>query len=133
VLLLEARSGSQVPTLRRRVDRVDELIYREIAERRGAEDVEQRDDVLSFDRRPPRGRQPDVTGRDELLCCWSPATDYGDLALLGDRALQPQPGQARAPARQVLAGREEYLTRRSRNPTAAPGDLDRPAQAHRVS
>ena len=37
-----------VSAFRRRIDRVDELIYREIAERRRAEDMAERDDVLSM-------------------------------------------------------------------------------------
>jgi cytochrome P450 len=59
-----------VAAFRRRIDRVDELIYGEIAERRRAGDVEQRDDVLSMlvgahheDGSPMR----DEEMRDELL------------------------------------------------------------------
>jgi len=37
-----------ISAFRRRIDRVDELIYREIAERRRAGDIEERDDVLSM-------------------------------------------------------------------------------------
>jgi len=55
---------------RRRIDRVDELIYREIAERRGADDVEDRDDVLSMlvaARHEDGSPMSDVEIRDELL------------------------------------------------------------------
>ncbi len=45
---------------RRRIERVDELIQREISERRTAADLAEREDVLSMlVAAPPRGRQPD--------------------------------------------------------------------------
>ncbi|MGE5282685.1 MAG: cytochrome P450 [Chloroflexota bacterium] len=60
----------RLAAFRRRLDRVDALIYREIAERRRAEDLEQRDDILSMlvaarheDGTPMR----DEEMRDELL------------------------------------------------------------------
>jgi cytochrome P450 len=48
VLLVGPDHVRRVPAFRRRIERVDELIHREIAERRAAEDLEQRDDVLSL-------------------------------------------------------------------------------------
>jgi len=55
---------------RRRIDRVDQLIYSEIAERRGAEDVGDRDDVLSMlvaARHEDGSPMRDEEIRDELL------------------------------------------------------------------
>lgn len=55
---------------RRRIDRVDALIYREIAERRRAEDLEERDDVLSLlvaARHEDGSPMRDEEMRDELL------------------------------------------------------------------
>ncbi|HEX7245758.1 MAG TPA: cytochrome P450 [Solirubrobacterales bacterium] len=55
---------------RRRIDRVDALIYREIAERRRAEDLEERDDVLSMlvaARHEDGSPMSDEEMRDELL------------------------------------------------------------------
>jgi cytochrome P450 len=55
---------------RRRIDRVDQLIYSEIAERRGADDVGERDDVLSMlvaARHEDGGPMRDEEIRDELL------------------------------------------------------------------
>ncbi len=48
VLLVGPSRVTRIPFYRRRVDRVDRLIYREIDARRRAEDLEERDDVLSM-------------------------------------------------------------------------------------
>jgi cytochrome P450 len=55
---------------RRRIDRVDALIYQELAERRRAEDLEERDDVLSLlvgARHEDGSPMSDEEMRDELL------------------------------------------------------------------
>ena len=55
---------------RRRVERVDTLLYREIAERRRAEDLDQRDDILSMligARHEDGSPMSDEEMRDELL------------------------------------------------------------------
>jgi len=60
----------RLPWFRRRIERVDELIYREIAERRRAEDLEQRDDILSLlvaARHEDGSPMSDGEMRDELL------------------------------------------------------------------
>jgi len=70
VILIGPNRIRHIPAFRRRVDRVDELIYREIAERRAAEDVEQRDDVLSMliaARHEDGSPMRDEEMRDELL------------------------------------------------------------------
>src|SRR5689334_971635 len=48
ILLLGPERLRRLASFRRRIDRVDELIYREIAERRAVADVAERDDVLSM-------------------------------------------------------------------------------------
>jgi len=60
----------RLPAFRRRIDRVDELIYREIDERRRAEDLEERDDILSLlvaARHEDGSPMSDEEMRDELL------------------------------------------------------------------
>ena len=91
---------------------------------------------LDAGRRPPRGRQPDERRRDARRAA-HPARrrprDDGDLALLGGRAARPPPGQARAPARRGRRGPRGVPDRDDPGDAApAPGDLDRPAQAHRA-
>jgi len=59
-----------LPPFRRRIDRVDRLIHAEIAERRGAEDLAERDDVLSMlvaARHEDGSPMSDAEIRDELL------------------------------------------------------------------
>jgi len=61
---------SRIPSFRRRIRRVDELIGRELAERRSAADLEQRDDVLSLlltARHEDGSPMSDAEIRDELL------------------------------------------------------------------
>jgi cytochrome P450 len=48
LLLVGPNRVRGISAFRKRIDRVDELIYREIAERRRAGDIEERDDVLSM-------------------------------------------------------------------------------------
>ena len=60
----------RLAAFRRRIDRVDALIYSEIAERRRAEDLEQRDDILSLlvaARHEDGTPMSDEEMRDELL------------------------------------------------------------------
>jgi cytochrome P450 family 135 len=59
-----------IPSFRRRIDRVDELIHAEIRERRGAEDIEERDDILSMlvaARHEDGSPMSEAEIRDELL------------------------------------------------------------------
>jgi cytochrome P450 len=59
-----------IPSFRRRIDRVDELIHAEIRERRGAEDIEERDDILSLlvaARHEDGSPMSEAEIRDELL------------------------------------------------------------------
>jgi cytochrome P450 len=60
----------RIPSFRRRIERVDELLHREIAERRGAGDVEERDDILSLlvaARHDDGSPMSEAEMRDELL------------------------------------------------------------------
>jgi cytochrome P450 family 135 len=103
-----------VSAFRRRIDRVDELIYREIAERRLAEDLEERDDVLSMmigatheDGSP----MSDVEIRDELLTLLVAGheTTATSLAWAVERLVR-SPDKLERLRAEVGEGRDEYLT-----------------------
>jgi cytochrome P450 len=103
-----------VSAFRKRIDRVDELIYREIAERRAAGDVEERDDVLSMlvgahheDGSPMR----DEEMRDELLTLLVAGheTTATSLAWAIERLVR-HPEKLERLRAEVSEGREEYLT-----------------------
>jgi cytochrome P450 family 135 len=99
---------------RRRIGRVDELIYREIAERRTAEDVEERDDVLSMlvaARHEDGSPMSDEEMRDELLTLLVAGheTTATSLAWAVER-LTRNPDKLERLRTEVHEGREEYLT-----------------------
>ncbi len=103
-----------VSPFRQRIDRVDELIYREIAERRRAEDLEERDDVLSMmigatheDGSP----MSDVEIRDELLTLLVAGheTTATSLSWAVERLVR-SPDKLDRLRSEVGEGREEYLT-----------------------
>ena len=137
VLMIGPNRIRKFGPFRRRVDRVDELIYREIAERRAAADVEQRDDVLSMlvaarhedggraeraseiagsdereraKRNGGRGMR-DEEMRDELLTLLVAGheTTATSLAWAVER-LSRNPSKLERLRAEVLEGREEYLT-----------------------
>jgi cytochrome P450 family 135 len=69
-LLIGPRRITRVPYFRRRIERVDRLIHAEIAERRRAGDLEERDDVLSMliaARHEDGSPMSDEEMRDELV------------------------------------------------------------------
>jgi cytochrome P450 len=114
LLLLGPTRVRRFPPFRRRVDRVDELIYREIAERRAAEDVEQRDDVLSMliaARHEDGSPMRDEEMRDELLTLLVAGheTTATSLSWAIER-LSRNPEKLERLRAEVLEGREEYLT-----------------------
>ncbi len=114
LLLLGPSRVRKFPPFRRRVDRVDELIYREIAERRAAEDVEQRDDVLSMliaARHEDGSSMRDEEMRDELLTLLVAGheTTATSLSWAIER-LSRNPDKLERLRAEVLEGREEYLT-----------------------
>jgi cytochrome P450 len=70
VLMVGPDRITRLPAFRRRIDRVDELIGREIAERRAVEDLAERDDILSMlvaARHEDGSPMSDAEIRDELL------------------------------------------------------------------
>ena len=137
LLLLGPTRVRRFPPFRRRVDRVDELIYREIAERRAVEDLEQRDDVLSMliaarhedggsaeraseiagDDERERAKRDSGRGmrdeemRDELLTLLVAGheTTATSLSWAIER-LARNPDKLERLRAEVLEGREEYLT-----------------------
>jgi cytochrome P450 family 135 len=114
LLLLGPSRVRKFPPFRRRVDRVDELIYREIAERRAAADVEERDDVLSMliaARHEDGSPMRDEEMRDELLTLLVAGheTTATSLSWAIER-LSRNPDKLERLRAEVLEGREEYLT-----------------------
>jgi cytochrome P450 len=114
LLLVGPNRVRGIPAFRRRIDRVDELIYREIAERRRAGDVEERDDVLSMmiaahheDGSPMR----DEEMRDELLTLLVAGheTTATSLSWAVERLVR-HPEKLERLRTEVSDGREEYLT-----------------------
>src|SRR5215218_7818730 len=104
VLMVGPDRVNMIPAFRRRVARVDALIGREIGERRDAEDLAERDDVLSLmlqARHEDGSPMSDAEIRDELLT----------LLVAGHEttatALSWKLERLRA---EVLDGEEEYLT-----------------------
>jgi cytochrome P450 len=70
VVLVGPRRVRRVPWFRRRIERVDRLIYREIAERRRSQDLGERDDILSLlaaARHEDGSPMSEEEMRDELL------------------------------------------------------------------
>jgi len=99
---------------RRRMDRVDELIYREIAERRRTGDVEQRDDILSMlvaARHEDGSPMSDEEMRDELLTLLVAGheTTATSLSWAVERLVR-HPEKLERLRAEVIEGREEYLT-----------------------
>ena len=102
-----------IPALRRRIDRVDAAIYREIAERRAAEDVAERDDILSMmiGASHEDGSPMSEEMRDELLTLLVAGheTTATSLAWAVER-LTRNPDKLERLRAEVSEGREEYLT-----------------------
>jgi cytochrome P450 len=99
---------------RRRIERVDRLIHREIAERRRAGDLEQRDDILSLlvgARHEDGSPMRDEEMRDELLTLLVAGheTTATSLAWAVER-LSRHPEKLDRLRAEVEAGSEDYLT-----------------------
>jgi cytochrome P450 len=114
VLLVGPNRVRRLGAFRRRIERVDRLIYREIAERRRAGDLEQRDDILSMlvgasheDGSPMR----DEEMRDELLTLLVAGheTTATSLAWAVERLSRHQEKLDRL-RNEVATGSEDYLT-----------------------
>ncbi len=103
-----------VAAFRKRIERVDELIYREIAERRRADDIAERDDVLSLlvgAHHEDSSPMSDEEIRDELLTLLVAGheTTATSLAWAVERLVR-HPEKLERLRAEVAEGREEYLT-----------------------
>jgi cytochrome P450 len=99
---------------RRRMERVDELIHREIAERRRSGDVEERDDILSMlvaARHEDGSPMSEEEMRDELLTLLVAGheTTATSLSWAVERLVR-HPEKLERLRAEVGEGREEYLT-----------------------
>jgi cytochrome P450 len=102
------------PPFRRRIDRVDALIYREIAERRRADDLEERDDILSMliaARHEDGSPMRDEEMRDELLTLLVAGheTTATSLSWAVERLVR-HPEKLERLRGEVAAGEDAYLT-----------------------
>jgi cytochrome P450 family 135 len=102
------------PPFRRRIERVDALLYREIAERRRAGDLEERDDILSMlvaARHEDGSPMSDEEMRDELLTLLVAGheTTATSLAWAVERLVH-HPEKLERLRAEVEAGSDAYLT-----------------------
>jgi cytochrome P450 family 135 len=114
VLLIGPDRVRRISAFRRRIERVDELIYREIAARRSAGDLEERDDVLSLlvsARHEDGSPMSDSEMRDELLTLLVAGheTTATSLAWAVERLCRHPEKLARL-REEVEAGPDDYLT-----------------------
>ena len=114
LLLVGPERVRSLGAFRRRIERVDHLIYREIAERRRAGDLEQRDDILSLlvaARHEDGSPMRDEEMRDELLTLLVAGheTTATSLAWAVER-LSRHPEKLDRLRDEVEAGSEDYLT-----------------------
>jgi cytochrome P450 len=115
VILIGPHRVKRIPAFRRRVDRVDGLIHREIAERRAAENLTERDDVLSMlvaARHEDGSPMSDAEIRDELLTLLVAGHETTATALSwAVERLVRHPEKLERLRAEALAGQEEtYLT-----------------------
>jgi cytochrome P450 len=114
VLLVGPDRVNRIPAFRRRVGRVDELIGREIAERRAAEDLAERDDILSMlvaARHEDGSPMSDTEIRDELLTLLVAGHETTATALSwAMERLVRHPEKLERLRDEVEAGEDAYLT-----------------------
>jgi cytochrome P450 len=114
VILIGPERIRSVPAFRRRVDRVDELIRREISERRVAEDLAERDDILSMmvaARHEDDSPMSDAEIRDELLTLLVAGHETTATALSwAMERLVRHPEKLERLRSEALAGEDAYLT-----------------------
>jgi cytochrome P450 len=114
VLLVGPGRVRRLAPFRRRIDRVDRLIYREIAERRRVANLEERDDILSMlvgARHEDGSSMNDEEMRDELLTLLVAGheTTATSLAWAVER-LSRHPEKLDRLRSEVEAGSDDYLT-----------------------
>jgi cytochrome P450 family 135 len=104
----------RLPFFSRRIDRVDELIHREIAERRRAPDLGERDDILSMlvaARHEDGSPMSDPEIRDELLTLLVAGHETTATALSwAVERLVRHPEKLERLRAEVAAGEDAYLT-----------------------
>ena len=114
VLMVGPDRVNRIPTFRRRVGQVHELIGREIAERRLAEDLEERDDILSMlvaARHDDGSPMSDAEIRDELLTLLVAGHETTATALSwAMERLVRHPEKLERLRDEVEAGEDAYLT-----------------------
>jgi cytochrome P450 len=114
VILIGPERIRRVPAFRRRVERVDELIGREISERRAAGDLATRDDILSMlvaARHEDGSPMSDAEIRDELLTLLVAGHETTATALSwAVERLSRHPEKLERLRVEVEAGEEAYLT-----------------------
>jgi cytochrome P450 len=105
---------NRIPAFRRRVERVDELIGLEMAERRAAEDLAEREDVLSMlllARHEDGSPMSDAEIRDELLTLLVAGHETTATALSwAMERLTRHPEKLERLRAEAQAGGEDYLT-----------------------
>jgi cytochrome P450 len=104
----------RIPVLRRRLERVEELLHQEIAERRSAEDTAERDDVLSMlveARHEDGSPMSEAEMRDELLTLLVAGheTTATSLSWAVERLVR-HPEKLERLRAETLAGEDAYLT-----------------------
>ncbi|HEX2391281.1 MAG TPA: cytochrome P450 [Solirubrobacterales bacterium] len=114
VLLVGPDRIRRLPAFRRRVERVDALIAGELAERRGAADLSERDDVLSLllsARHEDGSAMSDAEIRDELLTLLVAGHETTATALSwAVERLSRHPRKLERLRDETLAGEDAYMT-----------------------
>jgi cytochrome P450 family 135 len=115
VVLIGPERIRRISAFRRRIERVDELIHREIADRRAAEDLAERDDILSVlvaARHDDGSPMSDGEIRDELLTLLVAGHETTATALSWamERLVRHPEKLERLRAEALAGGDEPYLT-----------------------
>jgi cytochrome P450 len=114
VVLIGPDRIRRIPAFRRRIERVDELIQREITERREADDLAERDDILSLliaARHEDGSPMSDVEIRDELLTLLVAGHETTATALSwAMERLVRHPQKLERLREEALSGEDAYLT-----------------------
>jgi cytochrome P450 family 135 len=114
VVLIGPDRIRNIPAFRRRIDRVDELIHREIADRRDAGDLAERDDILSMlvsARHEDGSPMSDAEIRDELLTLLVAGHETTATALSwAMERLTRHPEKLERLRAEALTGKDAYMT-----------------------